>query len=114
MVTELQTYLFMHPYFRVYVLGHLHRERTLEGKLRAFRFVEKVHLDRRWAYKSIKEEIKILHSRLVRITRAIKDSEHSRHLINDEEPSGEDDLLIRADPASDYRSDDLLIEGMAT
>jgi hypothetical protein len=79
----------MHPYFQVYILGHLKRERESDGKLRAFLFVERVHLERLWSYKAIKEEIKILHSRLVRITRGIKDSEHSRHLINDEDDEHE-------------------------
>lgn len=92
LVTEVQTYLFMHPYFQVYILGHMLRERETDGKLRAFRFVERVHLERLWSYKAIKEEIKILHSRLVRITRAIKESEHSRHLINEEDD--EDDVSL--------------------
>jgi hypothetical protein len=85
LATELQTYLFLHPYFRTYILGHQHHERALTGKLRAFLYVQRTHLQRLWAYKSIKEEIKILHSRLMRITRGIKGSEHSRHLIRDDE-----------------------------
>ena len=60
-------------------------EREIDGKLRAFMYVEKVHLEKLWAYKAIKEEIRILHQRLVRIMHIIKHSEHSRHLLLDED-----------------------------
>jgi hypothetical protein len=110
LATELQTYLFLHPYFRTYILGHQHQERALTGKLRAFLYVQRTHLQRLWAYKSIKEEIKILHSRLMRITRGIKGSEHSRHLIRDDEGDSlsqndeggeEEESLMREQSSSD-------------
>jgi hypothetical protein len=111
LATELQTYLFLHPYFRTYILGHQHQERALSGKLRAFLYVQRTHLQRLWAYKSIKEEIKILHSRLLRITLGIKGSEHSRHLIRDDEGDSlsqnddgaeeEESLIREQSPSSD-------------
>lgn len=68
LLTELQNYIFSHPYFKVYVLEHMLIERRTDGKFRAFMFVENTHLNTLWQYKGIKEEIKILHSRLLRIT----------------------------------------------
>ena len=65
------------------------RERQIDGKLRAYEYVQRTHLNTFWAYKAIKEEIRILHSRLVRITQGIKESEHSRHLIEDSSSQGE-------------------------
>ena len=44
-------------------------DRETDGKLRAFMFVENCHLDRYWRYKAIKEEISILHQKLVRINK---------------------------------------------
>jgi hypothetical protein len=43
-----------------------------DGKLRGFMYVERCHLHRLWSYKSIKEEIKILHHKLLRIHKAIR------------------------------------------
>jgi hypothetical protein len=40
MITELQSYLFHHPYFQLYVLGHLRQDIKTNSKLRAFMFVE--------------------------------------------------------------------------
>lgn len=36
-------------------------EKQTNGRLRAFMYVERTHLNTLWAYKAIKEEIKILH-----------------------------------------------------
>lgn len=48
-------------------------------------FVERTHLKTLWSYKAIKEEIKILHIRLIRIMNAIRSSEFSRHLLDEDE-----------------------------
>jgi hypothetical protein len=82
--------LFHHPYFQFYVLQHLKKDLKTNAKLRAFMFVEHSHLQILWAFKAIKEEIGILHQRLVRITQAIKDSQHSRHLLDIDEDLIED------------------------
>jgi len=58
-------------------------EKETDGKLRAFMFVERAHLSTLWAYKAIKEEIKILHFRLVRINNTIRNQEYSKHLVMD-------------------------------
>lgn len=60
--------------------------------MRAIKFIEDCHLQKLWAFKAIKEEIKILHSRLIRITESIKNSVHSNHLLwdlNDEDYQGD-------------------------
>ena len=75
LVTEVQNYMFQHPYFRVYVVKHMQEEKQTDGKLRAFMFVERTHLRVLWAYKVIKEEIKVLHQRLLRITQVIREEE---------------------------------------
>jgi len=64
---EAQNHLFSHPYFKVYVLQHMVIDRETDGKLRGFMFVEQSHLERYWRYKAIKEEIDIMHEKLLRI-----------------------------------------------
>ena len=69
--TEIQNHIFYHPYFQEYVLKHMTTEKETDGQLRAFMFVERTHLRRLWAYKAIKEEIKILRHKLIRINKDI-------------------------------------------
>jgi hypothetical protein len=47
-LTEIQNYIFHHPYFQVYVIEHMQKSRLTDGKLRAFMFVENVHLTILW------------------------------------------------------------------
>lgn len=68
LITEIQCWAFSHPYFKTYVLGSIRHEK-LDGKMRGFMHVEKFHLARKWAYKSIRAQIAILHNRLMRITK---------------------------------------------
>ena len=39
----------------------------LDGRMRGFMTVENFHLNRKWAYKAIKQQMSILHDRLERI-----------------------------------------------
>lgn len=59
--TEIQNYIFHHPYFKTYVIEHMKLEKETDGKMRGFMYVEKIHLKTFWSYKTITEEIKILH-----------------------------------------------------
>ena len=68
-------------------------------------FVEKTHLKTLWAYKAIQEEIKILHSRLVRIMSTIRKSEFSRHLL-DEQDEEESKKLLSAEEEKITSSED--------
>ena len=65
--TELQAAAFHHPYFRTYTLQEM-RNQKLDGRMRGFMTVENFHLNRKWAYKSIKQQMRILHDRLSRIS----------------------------------------------
>ena len=67
------------------------QENLIDRKMKAFLFVEQQHLNTLWAYKAIKEEIRILHQRLLRITQQIKSSDHSKHLVTDFEDDEEYD-----------------------
>jgi hypothetical protein len=40
LITEVQSYLFHHPYFQFYVLSHFRQDLKINAKLRAFMFVE--------------------------------------------------------------------------
>jgi hypothetical protein len=53
LITEIQCWAFSHPYFKAYVLRTMKNEK-LDGKMRGFMHVEKFHLHRKWAYKSIR------------------------------------------------------------
>jgi len=66
-ITEIQYQIFVHPHFKEYVVKHMVLEKESDGKVRAFMYVERFHLNRLWAYRAIKEEIKILHKILVRL-----------------------------------------------
>lgn len=85
LLTELIDGIFSHPYFQVYVIKHIKEDKETDGKLRAFVYVEQCHLKTLWAYKAIKAEIDILHRRLVRIISQLRNSEYSKHLLEDED-----------------------------
>jgi hypothetical protein len=78
--TEVQQQIFMHPHFKEYVVKHMILEKESDGKVRAFMFVERFHLTRLWAYKAIKEEIKILHTILLRLNNQVSKSEFAKNL----------------------------------
>lgn len=44
------------------------KNEKLDGRMRGFMTVENFHLNRRWAYSAIKQQMRILHDRLKRIT----------------------------------------------
>ena len=44
------------------------KNEKLDGRMRGFMTVENFHLNRRWAYQAIKQQMKILHDRLERTT----------------------------------------------
>ena len=64
--TEIQAAAFHHPYFRTYTLQEMQNQK-LDGRMRGFMTVENFHLNRKWAYKAIKQQMSILHDRLERI-----------------------------------------------
>ena len=45
------------------------KNEKLDGRMRGFMLVERFHLDRQRAYKAIRQQISILHDRLMRITK---------------------------------------------
>ena len=45
------------------------KNEKLDGRMRGFMLVERFHLDRKRAYKAIRQQISILHDRLMRITK---------------------------------------------
>ena len=45
------------------------KNEKLDGRMRGFMLVESFHLNRKWAYKAIRQQISILHDRLMRITK---------------------------------------------
>ena len=87
--TEIQNHLFNHSYFAAYIIANIKNEKKTDGRLRAFMFVERQHLNILWSYKAIKEEIKILHERLERINNTIKGNKLSKHLFLDDENENE-------------------------
>ena len=54
LTTEIQNWAFHHPYFRAYVLQRMKNEK-LDGRMRGFMHVERFHLNRKWAYKAIRQ-----------------------------------------------------------
>jgi len=44
------------------------KNEKLDGRMRGFMTVENFHLNRRWAYQAIKQQMRILHDRLNRVT----------------------------------------------
>jgi hypothetical protein len=55
-------------------------EKESDGKVRAFMYCERFHLTRLWAYRAIKEEIKILHKILLRLNDQISKSDFHKNL----------------------------------
>jgi hypothetical protein len=55
-------------------------EKESDGKVRAFMFVERFHLQRLWNYKAIKEEVKLLHKILLRLNDQIAKSDFAKNL----------------------------------
>ncbi len=55
-------------------------EKESDGKVRAFMYCERFHLSRQWAYRAIKEEIKILHKILLRLNDKIRKSDFAKNL----------------------------------
>ena len=58
---EIQNFIVNDKGFKVYFASEYSDERLVDRKLRAFVYVENYHLKTLWAYKAIKEEIRILH-----------------------------------------------------
>jgi hypothetical protein len=67
------------------VLNHLILEKESDGKVRGFMYVERFHLTRKWAYRALKEEIKILHKILLRLNMQVVESEFTKNLAGFEE-----------------------------
>lgn len=61
--TEIQLWIFNHPYFQVYVIQRIEKERK-NYKMRAFLYVQQFHLNREWSYQSNNEKISVLGNRL--------------------------------------------------
>jgi len=78
------------------VLKNLQQEK-LDSKMRGFMQVEKFHLHRKWAYKSIRAQIAVLHNRLMRITKEYFLLIESYGTSNQPEPIQESTLLIDKD-----------------
>lgn len=79
----MQHALLSHPYYLLNKIPHQKELRKYDQYVRVIKFIEESHLQKLWSFKAIKEEIKILHSRLIRITESIKNSVHSNHLLWD-------------------------------
>jgi hypothetical protein len=79
-LTEAQHQIFQHPHFKEYVVKHMILEKESDGKVRAFMYCERFHLTRLWAYRAIKEEIKILHKILLRLNDQISKSDFHKNL----------------------------------
>ena len=54
--TEVQVAVFNHPYFQTYTLQEMKNEK-LDGRMRGFMTVENFHLNRKWAYKAIRQQM---------------------------------------------------------
>jgi len=79
-LTEAQHQIFQHPHFKEYVVKHMILEKESHCKVRAFMYVERHHLTKLWAYRAIKEEIKILHKILLRLNDQIRKSDFAKNL----------------------------------
>jgi hypothetical protein len=53
------------------VVKHIILDEESDGKVRGFMYVERFHLMRQWAYRALKEEIKILHNILNRMNEQV-------------------------------------------
>ncbi|TNV87609.1 hypothetical protein FGO68_gene11570 [Halteria grandinella] len=83
LITEVQHSLLSHPYYLLIKVPEWKEAKKYDQYMRVIKYIEHTHLQKLWSFKAIKEEIKILHSRLIRITESIKNSVHSNHLLWD-------------------------------